>query len=95
MTEYAPTRYDSTRHDAAERGTYQIRERIELLAHQTRLLAPPRYLAVHEVEEQAERDEEEGQVQVHVVGRVRLDAVPQRREDGHDAAEAWVEGVLC
>lgn len=69
-------------------GTYEISERVQLLAHQTRLLPPPRYLAVHEVEEQAQRYEAEGEVQVGVVVRVVLEAVAERRHDRHDAAEA-------
>lgn len=37
-----------------EKKTYQICERVKLLAHQTALLAPPRDLAIKEVEEQAQ-----------------------------------------
>lgn len=71
-----------------ERTTYKIRKRIQFLAHQTRLLPPPRHLAVHEVEEQAQRYEAQRPVQIRVVVHVILDAVAQRREDGHYTAEA-------
>jgi hypothetical protein len=70
-------------------AAYQVGERVELLPHQAGFLAPARDFAVHEVEEEAERDEAEGEVEVGVVGGVGLDAVAQRGEDGHDAAEAW------
>jgi len=70
--------------------TYQISERIKLLAHQRSLLPPPRDLAIHKVEEETERDEAEREVEVGVVGRVGLDAVAEGGEDGHDAAEACV-----
>lgn len=69
-------------------GAYEVSERVEFLAHETGLLPPARDLAVHEVEEQAERDEAEGEVEVGVVVRVVLDAVAERGEDGHDAAKA-------
>jgi hypothetical protein len=68
--------------------TYQISERIELLAHERGLLPPARYLSVHEVEGQAQGDETECPVEVGVVCGVALDAVAEGGEDGHDAAEA-------
>lgn len=39
----------------AERN--EVGERIEFLAHERRLLAPARYFAVHEIEEETKRDE--------------------------------------
>lgn len=74
---------------------YEVSQRIQLLAHERRLLPPPRDLAVHKVEEQAQRYEAERKVQVGVVVRVVLDAVPQGGEDGHDAAEAWSVRLAC
>jgi hypothetical protein len=74
--------------EGIKKATYQISQRIQLLTHKTRLLPPARDLAVHEVEEQAQRDEAQRPVQVRVVVHVVLRAVPQRREHRHDAAEA-------
>src|SRR5690349_14813777 len=68
---------------------YQIRERVQLLSHETGLLPPPCDLAVHEVEEQSEWDEAECEVEVRVVVGVVLYAVAQRGKDGHDTAEAY------
>lgn len=68
-------------------GTYKISKRIQLLAHQTALLAPSRDLAIHEVEEQAEGHEGQRRPEVAVVGGV-AEAVAHGGEDGHDAAEA-------
>lgn len=70
-----------------KKKTYQVSQRIQLLPHHAALLAPARDAAVHEVEEQAGGQEGEGEVEVSLVGGV-AEAVPQRREDGHDAAEA-------
>lgn len=42
------------------REMYQIRERIQLLAHHRRLLSPSSDLAVHEVEEESERHKPQG-----------------------------------
>lgn len=69
-------------------GTYQIGQRIQLLAHQTALLPPPGHLAVHEIEEEPEGYEGEGEVYV-TVGCRGAEAVAHGREDGHEAAEAW------
>jgi hypothetical protein len=71
----------------------EVREGIEFLAHERRLLAPARYFAVHEVEEKTQRDEGECEVEVCVVEGVGLRAVAERGEDGHYAAEACVS--LC
>jgi hypothetical protein len=78
--------------------TYQVSKRIQFLAHERRLLPPSRNLAIHEVESETKGNEAEGQVQVGVVGGVGLDAVAERGEDGHDAAEACTlvsAGVLA
>ena len=72
------------------RRTNQVRETVQLLAHQAALAAPPRHLAVHEVEEQAERHERQRRPRVAERAR-RPEAVPQRAEDGHEAAEACGE----
>lgn len=77
------------------KGAYQVSERVEFLAHETGLLPPARDLPVHEVEEQAERDKAEGEVEVGVVVWVVLDAVAERGEDGHDAAEACSLLSMC
>ena len=69
-------------------GTHQIGQRIQLLAHQTALLPPPGHLAVHEIEEEPEGYEGEGEVYVTVRCR-GAEAVAHGREDGHEAAEAW------
>ena len=66
----------------------EVSQGIEFLAHERRLLAPAGDFAVHEVEEETEGDEAEGKVQVRVVEGVRLRAVAEGGEDGHDAAEA-------
>lgn len=77
----------STLFNPLTQDTYQVRKRVEFLAHQRRLLPPPGYLAVHEVEEQSKGHEREGGPQVTEFARVS-EAVAQRGEDGHDAAEA-------
>jgi hypothetical protein len=69
--------------------TYQISERVQLLTHQTSLLPPPGDLAVHKIEEQAERDKAQREVQVCIVVRVVLNAVTQRGEDGHYATKTY------
>lgn len=68
--------------------TYQIGQRIQLLAHQTALLPPSGDLAVHEIEEEPKGYEGEGEVHV-TVGCRGAEAVAHGREDGHEAAEAW------
>ena len=80
--------------DGKEKGsrTHQVCEAVQLLAHQAALAAPPRHLAVHEVEEQPERHEGEGRPRVGERGR-RAEAVAQRAEDGHEAAEACKLGL--
>lgn len=69
------------------RSTYQIRERIQFLAHQRAFLAPARNLAVHKVKEQAQGNKNHGEVQLGEIGG-RAEAVPERRKDAHSAAEA-------
>lgn len=64
----------------------EVGEGIELLAHHAALLAPAGDLAVHGVEEEAERQEGEGKPEV--IAGCRVNAVPQRGEDGEDAAGA-------
>lgn len=68
--------------------TYQIRQRVQLLAHHTALLPPTRYLAIHEIEEQAEGEEGKRVVEVSLVGGVAK-AVPQRGEEGENTAKTW------
>ena len=70
------------------RLAYQIGERVELLPHHAALFPPARDLAVEEVEEEAEGEEEEGRVEVAVFCRV-AETVAHRGEEGEDAAEAW------
>lgn len=76
------------RHKKWNGETHQIREGIQLLAHQATLLPPPRHPPVHEVEEQAKGQEGEREVQQRSVGGV-AEAVAEGREDGEDAAKAW------
>jgi hypothetical protein len=72
-----------------KRIAYQVRQRVQFLSHETGLLPPPRDFTIHKVEEETERDEGEGPVQVGVVCRVVLHAVAEGGEHGHDAAEAY------
>lgn len=58
-----------------QEDTYEISQGIQLLTHHAALLSPPRHSSVHEIEEQAEREEGEGEVQVALVSRV-AEAVP-------------------
>lgn len=53
-----------------QEDTYEISQGIQLLTHHAALLSPPRHSSVHEIEEQAEREEGEGEVQVALVCRV-------------------------
>lgn len=70
--------------------THQIRQRIQLRAHQTTLLPPPCDLAIEKVEEQPKRHEAQREPEVE---RARgVDAVPHGGGDGHEAAEAVHEG---
>ena len=66
--------------------TYQIRQRIQLLPHQTALLPPPRHHTIKEVEEHAQRHEGEGEPEA--AGVAGVDAVAHGGGDGHEAAEA-------
>lgn len=70
---------------------YQIRERVQLLTHETALLPPSRNLSVKEVEEQAEWHECKRNPEVARVLR-RAQAVPHGELYAHDAAEAVHEG---
>lgn len=71
------------------RRAYEISQGIEFLAHQAALLPPARDLAVHEVEEEAERHE--GESEPHgAMGLGGAKAIPHRGKDGHEAAEACV-----
>lgn len=70
-----------------DKETYQISQRIQLLAHKTTLLPPARDFPIHEIEEQAEGHEREGGPEVSQGGG-GPEAVPHGREDGHDSTEA-------
>jgi hypothetical protein len=73
----------------------EVGERIEFLTHERGLAPPACDFAVHEVEEEAEGDEGEREVEVGVVEGVGLRAVAERGEDGHYAAEAWTVKLLA
>lgn len=68
--------------------TYQIRQRIQLLPHQTALTPPPRDLPIHKVEEEPERHECQRCPYV-TVGVWGPETVAHGREDGHETAKAW------
>jgi hypothetical protein len=68
-------------------GTYQVSERIQLLAHKAALLSPSRYLAIECVEEETEREEDQGSPDAAVVAWV-AETISQGREDRHDTTEA-------
>ena len=68
--------------------TYQIRQRIQLLPHQTALTPPPRDLPIHKVEEEPERHECQRCPYV-TVGVWGAKTVAHGREDGHETAKAW------
>lgn len=72
-------------------ASYKIGKRVQLLAHKTALLPPPRDLAVEEVEEQAEGHEGQRDPEV---ARVlwSVEAVAHGELYAHDAAEAVHEG---
>jgi len=57
--------------------TYQVSKRIQLLAHETSPLPPPRNFSIHKVEEQTERYEAQRKVEIGVVERVVLRAVSE------------------
>ena len=67
----------------------EVRQGIEFLAHEGGFFAPAGDFAVHEVEEEAEGDEGEGEVEVGGLGGV-ADEVAHGGEEGHYAAEAWL-----
>lgn len=69
--------------------TYEISQGVEFLPHETALLPPPRDFAVHEVEEEAEGHEGEGEPHGGVGGG-GTEAVAHGGEDGHETAEACV-----
>lgn len=68
--------------------TYQISQRVQLLAHHAALLPPTGHLAIHEIEKQTEGKERKRVVEVALVGGVAK-AVTQRGEEGENTAEAW------
>lgn len=59
------------------------------MAHETALLPPARDLAVESIEEEAKGQEVKSKPDVSMGSRVDIEAVAQRGEDGHDAAEAF------
>jgi hypothetical protein len=71
-----------------QRGTYQISQRIQLLAHEAALLPPARDLTVHEIEEEAKGHERQRRPEVAQRGW-RAQAVPHGREDRHDPTESY------
>ncbi len=71
-----------------DRGRYQVRQRIQLLTHQTTLLPPPCNLPIHEIEEQAEGHKGQRSPEVGVCGWGSK-TVSHGREDGHNPAKAW------
>ena len=68
--------------------TYQIRQRIQLLPHQTALTPPPRDLPIHKVEEEPKRHECQRCPYV-AIGVWGAETVAHGGEDGHETAEAW------
>lgn len=77
---------------------YQIGERVKLLPHQRRLLAPASNPSIHEVEEQTKRHERKSSPHITVLSGVS-EAIAHRREDGHDcsvwlAADRQIRGRL-
>ena len=66
---------------------YQVCKRVEFLSHQAGLASPSCNLPIHEVEEHAERCEDQREPDGTIVRWVS-EAVSQRGENGHDAAEA-------
>lgn len=67
--------------------SYQVGERIKLLAHKRALLSPASDLAIHKVEEQTEGHEGQGSPKVsEIVGVTH--AVAERGHDRVDTAEA-------
>ena len=65
---------------------YQIRERVELLSHEGRLLAPPCNLAIHEVEEQTKWHESQGRPDGAVFSRF-AETVAHGGEHRHDCSK--------
>ena len=69
--------------------SYQVGERIKLLAHKRALLSPASDLAIHKVEEQTEGHEGQGSPEVtKIVGVAH--AVAERGHDRVDTAEACI-----
>ena len=68
--------------------TYQVRQRIQFLTHETAPLPPSRNFSVHEVEEKPKGHE--GERRPYGCVRIRrTKAIPHGAENGHEATEAY------
>ena len=66
--------------------SYKIRQTVQLLSHQAAFVPPPRYLAIHEVEEKTKGHESQRDPHLAQVFR-GAEAVAHCGQDGHEAAE--------
>ncbi len=73
-----------------ESTTYQIRQRIQLLSHQTALAPPPRNLPIHKVKKQAKRHESQSSPDWSI-GVRGSEAESHGADDGHETTESWMQ----